>query len=438
MLARYRIALGFFVLTLAVGVASTSDAANQLYKGSLIIESFGNDNANGTLESEFFEILGIPFGNFCNPGQPRCNDTETPVETYMNEAQTKYKFAPLGTLCKPISYFGVATRPAKGASPTSGNVHYRNPNFFTPGGNGKETLCTDSTTVLAPGCTVNATSQCGVTTMYIPPFDPQRGVGMKGKPLTGYDTVNLTGTGPAGFTMPTAGAFEQAFPSLPFGFGMRRTTLGSFNNYPPYVYSYTYVALRNDAGFLYKNGGIGDLSKPYPDMGNQKALVKVTAGENQFGGVMRMLGQLTVKVCYFRVGGCSLGENDWLYDEIGLTQTVLYSAKYYNTGIEQTSLVEVIGERFKWTTGNVTLTAVGRGPHKTVERRKGYDNRTDLGKGTIQLVSPVLTHWIQPGPKFETGGIAIMRLRFIPEPSKAMLLAAGLSVLAVLYRLRLR
>ncbi len=66
------------------------------------------------------------------------------------------------------------------------------------------------------------------------------------------------------------------------------------------------------------------------------------------------------------------------------------------------------------------------------------ENRTDAGKGAIQMVSPLLTHWLQPGTKFETGGIGIMKLHFIPEPSKAMFLAAGLSVLAVLYRFRAR
>jgi hypothetical protein len=32
---------------------------------------------------------------------------------------------------------------------------------------------------------------------------------------------------------------------------------------------------------------------------------------------MRMLGALTSKGCYFRAGGCSLGETDWLYDAVG-------------------------------------------------------------------------------------------------------------------------
>ena len=29
----------------------------------------------------------------------------------------------------------------------------------------------------------------------------------------------------------------------------------------------------------------------------------------------------------------------------------------------------------------------------TVLRRAGYDNRTPLGSGNIQLVTPSLTHW---------------------------------------------
>jgi len=426
MLIGKRFALAVAVLALAVGGASTSYAANQLYEGALIIESFGNDNAGGTLESEFFEILGIPFGVLCNGDAPRCTIDETPVKP-TGMQPTEYVFAPLGDQCRKISYFGVATRPDKGMSPVSGNVHYRNPAFFDAGGNPNVETCTDSTT-----------SAGGVTTMVIPPFDPQRGIAMNGAPLVGYQTVTLVGTNPAGIVMPTAPTTQEN-SSAPFGFGMRRTAIGSFNNYPPYLYSYTYAALRNDLGFFAAGGGPGSFSNPYPaGGGNQKALVKVTAGKNQFGGVMRMLGQLTVKVCYFRVGGCSLGENDWLYDEIGSSKSVYYLATYYNTGVNATSSVMVSGERYAWTTGAVTVTAVGRGPHKTVERRAGYDNRTALGKGTIQLVSPVLTHWIQPGPKYETGGVAIMRLKFIPEPSKAMLLGAGLSVLAVLYRHRVR
>jgi hypothetical protein len=420
--------LGLGVLAIAVGVASNSHAANQLYQGSLVVEAFGNDNVGGTLESEFFSVLGIPQGNLCNPLAPRCTVNETPFKSTMKGGPGTYKvFAPLGTQCTPIGYFGVGTRPAKGATATSSpasNVHYRNPYFFTGGGGPKTTLCTAQSTVNGADATV-----------FLSTHDPDRGKAMKGAPLTGYQTINLTGTNPAGFTLPTAPP-SQFNSALPFGFGMRRTTVGEFNNYPPYVYSYTYGTLRNDYGYFSSGGGPGSFTKLYKQGNNTVAQVKVQAGGKQFGGVMRMLGQLTVKVCYFRAGGCSLGENDWLYDAIGSSQTVLYSAKYYNTALAQTSTVMVIGERFAWTTGKVTLTAVGRGPHKTIERRKGYDNRTALGKGTIQLVSPVLTHWLQPATNFETGGIAILNLKFIPEPSKAMMLVAGLSVLTVLYRMR--
>jgi len=434
MLSSRRLASGLFVLALGVGVAVTSNAANQLYQGSLIIESFGNDNVGGTDEDEFFEVLGEPQGLLCNPDQPRCSFSRTPVRTTNMGAK---EFAPLGTICTPtnstvctpnctpIAYFGTPTRPAKGA--TVGEVRYRNPVFFDTLGQPLVTLCTGDTTISG-----------AQATYFLSTHHPKRGLGMKGAPLTGYQTVNLAGTGPAGFTLSTAPT-TQANSANPFGFGIRRTTLGSFNNFPPYVYSYSYAQFRNDYGYFSAGGGPGNFTHLYMKGGPQTlAKAKVTAGKNQFGGVMRLLGQLTSKVCYFRQQGCSLGKNNWRYDAIGESTVALYTAVYYHTGLMQSSVIMVLGDRFPWTTGEVSLTAVQRGPHRTVERRTGYDNRTALGKGTIQLVTPLLTRWLQPSVNFETGGIAIMRLKFIPEPRKAMLLAAGLSVLAVLYRLRVR
>jgi hypothetical protein len=66
----------------------------------------------------------------------------------------------------------------------------------------------------------------------------------------------------------------------------------------------------------------------------------------------------------------------------------------------------------------------------------GYDNRTPLGKGTLQLVSPLLTHWLQPGFSKETGGIGILRLRFIPEPEASLMLLVGVCALGILLRIR--
>src|SRR5512134_2358540 len=112
-------------------MAATSHAANQQYQGSLVIESFGNDVVGPGAP---FSVYGMPQGVQCNPWQPRCNFASTPVATTMMGAKV---FAPFGTACVPIGYFGVATRPAKGATAMTGkakNVHYRNPGFFTPSG----------------------------------------------------------------------------------------------------------------------------------------------------------------------------------------------------------------------------------------------------------------------------------------------------------------
>ena len=61
--------------------------------------------------------------------------------------------------------------------------------------------------------------------------------------------------------------------------------------------------------------------------------------------------------------------------------------------------------------------------------RRGYDNRTPTGGGTIQLVTPMLMHW--------TGGehqglIGILRLQFVPEPSSWLILISGIGLLSVL------
>src|SRR5262245_2771055 len=110
---------------------------------------------------------------------------------------------------------------------------------------------------------------------------------------------------------------------------------------------------------------------------------------------MRLLGQLTTKICYFRNGGCSLGGNNGRYDAVGAAadtsmgvvtggHVALYTAMYYHTVLMQVTTVMVRGYRFPWTTGAVTVSGLDA-PHVTIERRKGYDKRTAFGKGTIQL-----------------------------------------------------
>ncbi len=110
----------------------------------------------------------------------------------------------------------------------------------------------------------------------------------------------------------------------------------------------------------------------------------------------------------------------------------------YNTRHTAYTAVTVVGARFPWTTGSVTVTAQGRGPHKTIHYAHGYDNRntsTSPGLGTIQLVSPVLTRWLA-FVNYETGGIGILRIKFVPEPQAWTMLVAGISLLGVGTRMR--
>jgi hypothetical protein len=317
---------------------------------------------------------------------------------------------------------GTTARPAKGETPrTSGKQHrqipplYRNPAFFTTGGAPNTTSCTATSTGATPG---------------------GKGRVQAGMPITGKAGAVTTGTGMGGFQFPAAAALGAQ--------GIRGTRVGEFGALYPYVYSYTYATLRNDAGFFGPGKGPGSFDLNY----NDDARVRVKQGPAKFGGTMKMLGALTTKTCYYRAGGCSLWYNDWRYDAIGAAAytsggvvTRGYRATWcLNPGffgrcgtieVGPTVRISGSGARFPWTTGSVTVTAVGRGPHKTVHYAKGYDNRTPTsGMGTIQLVSPTLTRWLEPAANFETVGIGILRLKFAPEPRGWATLLAGIAALA--------
>ena len=171
---------------------------------------------------------------------------------------------------------------------------------------------------------------------------------------------------------------------------------------------------------------------------------------------MKLLGSYTTKVCYFYAGGCGLGYGTWAYELIGASgykdskatpiaspvvtasYTTNFSFTYFNTGLGKVYKYDIVAQRFPWTTGTVTVQATGRGPHNTFHRREGFDKRVS-GVGTVQLVSPILTQWLAQAaglPRFETGGVAVLQLKFIPEPSVLTGLVACLSLLAVLSRFR--
>jgi len=427
---------------------ATAHAGTQLFEGSWIVKALGNECALSrvgtsggvtlypwcaparTGESRSYSAFGIPQGIQCNPNQPRCHFDETPTDGYGN-------FAPLGGSQRLELYCGAITgpRPAKGYTLTTGGKNkrpipplYRNPVFFTAGGAPNRTSCTATSTDGFGG----------------------KGAAQAGHPITGSAIATTTRTpmgAVAGFHFPAAAPGS--------GPGLRATGVaGEFNIFFSYGYSYTYATLRNAAGFFGPGSGLGDAYLKLPKQGGAvDAHIEIKQGAAKFGGTMKMLGALTTKVCYYRLGACSLGQGNWKYDLVGMTGNyrsaggqitkgypALTTAVYFNSGIGAFSSVQVVGSRFGWTTGSVTVTAVGRGLHKTVHYAHGYDNRTTTSqgaqKGTIQLVTPLLTQWLQPAVKFETGGIGILKLKFVPEPRGWLILAAGIGVLAFGDRLR--
>jgi hypothetical protein len=450
MLNRRFLAAAFVVLFLVASWSTNSIAGTKLYQGSWIAESFGNDKVGGTGDSQYFSVLGIPQGQFCAQSAPLCDLTSTPVTTLYNGT----KWAPLGPDCRPLTA-GEKPRPPKGGTLTPSGATcpnppycqktaplYRNTGHFTGGGAPTSQTCTDASTVLGVNKAI----------AFLPPGDPQRGIGMKGHPLTGSASATTTGTA---FKLPAAAATPGP------GNGMRKTTLGSFITEYPYLYSYSYADLRNDAGTFAKGQGFfattaATTALTFTNLvgASPAAKVKVKRGSNTFGGVMRLLGSYTNKVCYFYQGGCGLGYGDWAYEYIGAggykdskagspvitrSYTTNFSFAYFNTALETTAKYDVVAQRFPWTTGTVTVSATGRGPAKTYEVRKGFDNRTSGGYGTVQLVSPLLTQWLAQtagGEKFETGGIAIMQVKFVPEPGGIASMVAGLSMLLVFRRFR--
>jgi len=434
MLERFLVVIASFLFG-----ASDAYAGVQLFEGSWSVKAFGNERTNGTGESQLYSAFRLPLGVQCNPQQPRCPFQSTPTDGAGN-------FAPLGgsqmmaLFCAPWADWqemGTTARPAKGQTPTTGGKLkrpipplYRNPAFFTPSGAPNVTSCTATSTGATPG---------------------GKGRLQAGMPLSGTALATTTGTGRGGFQFPAAPSAGAS--------GIRGTRVGEFNALYPYVYSYTYAKLRNDAGRFGPAKGPGSFNLPYRVNGNTVARVTVKQGAAKFGGTMRMLGQLTSKACYYRAGGCSISSMDGQYEAIGAaahTKDGVVTKGYlvYSPGFcLQCVPVDCFrswwccgcagyggymhGSRFPWTTGCATVTAVGRGPHKTVHYAKGYDNRTPTsGMGTIQLVSPTLTHWLKLPNRFETGGIAILRLRFAPEPRAGLALAAGIGMLAAGYRLR--
>jgi hypothetical protein len=109
--------------------------------------------------------------------------------------------------------------------------------------------------------------------------------------------------------------------------------------------------------------------------------------------------------------------------------TVTGSFSFTSPPVSYVSVAVVTG--FPWTTGRVSVSAAGGSGFPTRLVRSGYDNRTPGGGGTIQMVTPRLTHWAAGS---HWGDIAVLRLQFVPEPGSWLLLLAGLGCVGALSR----
>jgi hypothetical protein len=256
-----------------------------------------------------------------------------------------------------------------------------------------------------------------------------------GAPLTGSGTTS-------------GGAGSPASIMLPSG-QLGRITSGSLLRelYPSWLYIKTYANLANAAGSFQAGGGPGSVSYSF---GGQSFGVRIIPGKNQFGGVMRLLkggasggwgtkGLLPFYGKYWVgnfptwgvtiVGATSNGGNPAWGTATGSAYFVTTpSVMYYSRGYVQ---------GWPWTTGSVRVNAYRDWLFNSYYfpeslARAGYDNRTSHGGGTIQLVTPHTAGWTS----IEYGAIAVLRLKFVPEPTSWPLLVAGVVLLGVLYRRR--
>jgi len=235
------------------------------------------------------------------------------------------------------------------------------------------------------------------------------------------------------------------------------TVTGFNRTYYPYIQSWTYANIANDAGSFFAGGGpaFGKGTHIKTGMGQTSGTWIIHEGARGFGGVMGLLGWYGVKSAKYivlgKVGTYVNLDSDWnqikpvgrvqyatptAFTPMGkasnwLNPHTLTSAATNNVNGNMSTWV-VDGWGTPWTTGSLTVYARG-GYFTTILHRAGYDSVTSGGVRNIQLVTPTLTHWIGPGFQAHTGQIGMLTLQITPEPEAILMLAAGGGILALLY-----
>jgi len=244
----------------------------------------------------------------------------------------------------------------------------------------------------------------------------------EGAPLIGKGPQFLIGSAPAGFL------FESG--------AIVRETRGSLPPYPGISFTKTTADLGNASGTFRSGSGPGSFNF-VPALGAGQTHVAVVAGKNQFGGVMQLIGSFGTKMAGSTSGGGKWrGEfSTWGVTLVGASyaKTVTISGSIMFTALDLTYPSVAIVTGFPWTTGTVSVVAAGGYGFPTALVRNGYDNRTDRGGGTIQMVAPRLTHW-SGGTHW--GDIAILNVKFVPEPKGWLMLVAGFGFLGAVHHAR--
>jgi hypothetical protein len=261
-----------------------------------------------------------------------------------------------------------------------------------------------------------------------------------------------TGSG----TLVTGGATVGAPVGLPVSaFGV--TATGFLGTYYPFLQTQTYATIVNAAGTFFAGGGAaaGMMTLTHSGMGQRAGTFIIHEGKNGFGGALGLLGAFGAKQWMYIVTGkvgTYVGGGDWnLVGPVGRPQYATptafdgkgnptnwanpheRSAQYINNVNGNLSVTQARATATPWTTGSVTVYALV-GANKVITHEAGFDTTTPGGVRNIQLVTPMLTHWIGVGFQGHDGQIGILKLRIVPEPSAILMLAAGAGVLALLYR----
>lgn len=253
----------------------------------------------------------------------------------------------------------------------------------------------------------------------------------KGHPATG-----------AGVLVQGAGATPSIM--LPqSALGVTTTGLLQSYGYTGYI-SETYATFANAAGTFFAGGGPAATGKgkgriTHVGPTSRTGTWIIRQGKRGFGGAMGLLGKFGATMYWGASVGGFTSTTSWnMIRALGRsaadpdrTFTNIPTSVSGGTSIN-------VATGTPWTTGTVTLYARDGSYDcfSTVLRRAGYDNRTPLGVGNIQLVTPSLTHWWSGWN--HTGHIGILKLHLAPEPGSLLLLAAGAGVLVVLRRVSRR